>query len=154
MINFFRFIHVILASLATLTQSFGLGNPSGLSEASETIVKSVQELGLDISFNQWQEGNRNDNVVLSPISITSLLGLLLLASEGETHSQLARVLHYPSNMSDPHTAFNEVLDHLETPRSGITLNSDAFGTQIASLRACRQGQLQAIASVESSHSIQ
>ncbi|RXG72715.1 hypothetical protein Avbf_07908 [Armadillidium vulgare] len=53
-------------------------NPS--IEESE-IINAIQEFGRKISHAQWSK-KPNDNVVLSPLSITTILNLLMLGTTG------------------------------------------------------------------------
>ncbi|KAJ7324867.1 hypothetical protein JRQ81_017887 [Phrynocephalus forsythii] len=61
---------------------------------------SLEELGSDIGiqvFNQLVKTRPNDNVVVSPHGIASVLGMLQLGADGKTKKQLTTVMRYSVN---------------------------------------------------------
>lgn len=80
----------------------------------------IQEFGLDVSDQLWDQ---SESVAFSPLSISSLLSLLTLGSSGTTYHQIRTALHYPNNAADLaiHQNYKNLLQALEKSK-GVTVN--------------------------------
>ncbi|KAL7644917.1 UNVERIFIED_CONTAM: hypothetical protein RMT77_004734 [Armadillidium vulgare] len=105
------------------------------SSAEAQVINMVKELGRKISQAQWTK-NPNDNVVLSPLSISIILNLLILGTNGTSNLELKNALNYPSDLQEEaiHEVFKGILASLPDSKGvKISLNTRLFpreGSQI------------------------
>ncbi|KAL7644899.1 UNVERIFIED_CONTAM: hypothetical protein RMT77_004716 [Armadillidium vulgare] len=94
-----------------------------LSEQEHQVINSIHELALQISSAYWEKGS-TENVVLSPVSIASLLSLLMLGSRGDSYLELKRGLDYPNDLVDEsiHQIYQKLLTSLEETSNGIEIS--------------------------------
>ncbi|KAG7164480.1 leukocyte elastase inhibitor-like isoform X2 [Homarus americanus] len=80
----------------------------------------IQEFALDLSSEIRDPGT----VTFSPLSISSLLSVLLLGSSGVPYHQLYNALHLPVGVTEAkiHSTFKELIDSVTHARQGVTLN--------------------------------
>jgi serpin B len=79
---------------------------ASISADTSPAASAVNELGLDLyrqigGGTKTGKGTRIDNVCLSPYSIQIALAMTYAGAEGETRTQMAKVLHYGPNEMDP-----------------------------------------------------
>lgn len=81
----------------------------------------IQEVALDISSDLWMEP---ESVAFSPLSISSLLSVLMMGSSGSTYQQLHNALHYPQNITDAvlHRNYQSLTQSLGKSGSGVVVN--------------------------------
>lgn len=65
-------------------------------ERAEAAAKARNALGLDL-FRALSSENENDNLALSPYSISTALKMTFAAANGEPCEEMARVLHLPDD---------------------------------------------------------
>ncbi|KAL7644918.1 UNVERIFIED_CONTAM: hypothetical protein RMT77_004735 [Armadillidium vulgare] len=96
------------------------------------VTNAIQELGRKVSHAQWAK-NPNENVVLSPLSITVILNLLMLGTNESTNRELKIALNYPTDLQEDviHDTFKDVLISLPQSRNGVTisLNTKLFSRE-------------------------
>jgi len=69
---------------------------------SNLAANATDQLGLDL-YRQLAHGN--DNLCLSPYSIESALAMTFAGADGETKTEMARVLHFPNDGDAIHASF-------------------------------------------------
>lgn len=74
-----------------LLMLFGLFASTSRADESASVAQPINALGLDLYRSQGASGN----LLLSPYSIQSALGMTYVGAEGETRAEMQRVLHYP-----------------------------------------------------------
>ena len=89
--------------------SFGLGIFSSSPANSASAAHAINALGLDLLAKGTEPGR---NALLSPYSIQSALAMTFAGSDGDTHAEMARVLHYPANESHLHQSFASLRQEL------------------------------------------
>jgi serpin B len=76
----------------------------------ETIVQGNNQFALDL-YARLQE--RKGNLFFSPYSISSALAMTYAGAKGQTESQMAAVLHFPTRTGF-HSAFGTIIKDLNT----------------------------------------
>ncbi|PYJ12719.1 MAG: serpin family protein, partial [Verrucomicrobia bacterium] len=64
----------------------------------DLAAKATNELAVDL---QRQLAKGNDNLCISPYSIESALAMTFAGADGETRTEMARVLHFSNDASVP-----------------------------------------------------
>src|SRR5438105_1905939 len=75
----------------------------------ELAAKATNEVGVDL-YRQLATGA--ENLCISPYSIDSALAMTFAGANGETRTEMARVLHFPNDTSGP-TSFSALQHSLE-----------------------------------------
>src|SRR5215471_16934079 len=76
---------------------------------SNLAANATDQLGLDL-YRQLAHGD--DNLCLSPYSIESALAMTFAGADGETKTEMARVLHFPNDGDAIHASFNSLQQSL------------------------------------------
>lgn len=84
----------------------------------QIIAAGVNRFGFDL-YRQLR--NSTGDVVVSPASVSTAFGLAYAGAKGQTASQIASTLHYPSNTSDFHGSFGRLLHTMRFAQNGRTL---------------------------------
>ena len=89
-----------------------LGTPSVSSAADDPAVaaQAVNALGLDLLAKGTEA---NSNALLSPYSIQSAMAMAYAGADGDTRTQMAKVLHYPQDEAALHQSFAALQGTLE-----------------------------------------
>lgn len=100
--------------------------PSVWAAGFEGAAKSTNELGLDL-YRKIASGS--DNVCLSPYSISSALAMTLSGADGETWTEMARVLHVNSetNTDSSFAALEKSLNETAAKTAKIAKDSKKGG---------------------------
>lgn len=89
-------------------------------QADLPLGESIQEFALDMSSNMW---DLPGNVVVSPLSITTLLTMLLMGTSGTTYHELRNALQYPTTEDRTlHQSFGNLLRRLVRDNPALTVN--------------------------------
>src|SRR5262245_6960329 len=96
------FCSTFVWTLMTVTASFG-SEPDPAASASNA-------LGLDL-YHKLATGN--ENLCLSPYSIGSALAMTFAGADGDTKTEMMRVLHFSSADDAIHQSFSELQKSLE-----------------------------------------
>ena len=64
----------------------------------ELAAKATNQLGIDL-YRQLATGD--ENLCISPYSIDSALAMTFAGADGETRTEMARVLHFPNDTGVP-----------------------------------------------------
>ena len=84
---------LILQMFATLAAAMAHGATSF-----DLAAKATNELGVDL-YRQLATGD--ENLCISPYSIDSALAMTFAGADGETRTEMARVLHFPNDATCP-----------------------------------------------------
>ena len=76
----------------------------------DLAAKATNEFGVDL---HRQLATGNENLCASPFSIESALGMTFAGADGDTRTQMARVLHFPSDASTVAASFSSLQHSLE-----------------------------------------
>ena len=92
----------------------------------ELAAKATNELGVDL---HRQLATGDDNLCISPYSIDSALAMTFAGADGETRSEMARVLHF-SNGGDVPASFSTLqqsLEQMSAKTAELAKESKKFG---------------------------
>jgi serine protease inhibitor len=92
----------------------------------ELASKATNELGVDL---HRQLATGNENLCISPYSINSALAMTFLGADGETRSEMARVLHFPNGGDVPasFSALQHSLEQMSAKTADLVKESKKFG---------------------------
>ncbi|MEP6602324.1 MAG: serpin family protein [Spartobacteria bacterium] len=71
----------------------------------DLAARATNEVGVDL-YRQLATGD--ENLCLSPYSIEAALAMTFAGAEGDTRSEMARVLHFPSDGEAIHSSFDSL----------------------------------------------
>jgi serpin B len=113
----FLILHVfgaLLVSMAQVATSF------------ELAAKATNELGVDL---HRQLATGDENLCISPYSIDSALAMTFAGADGETRSEMARVLHFPNGDDVPASflALQNSLEQMSAKTTELVKSSKKFG---------------------------
>lgn len=91
---------------------------------SDVAARSTAELGLDL---YRRIGKENDNLCLSPYSISCALAMTLSGADGKTRNEMARVLHLEA-ATDPDASFSS-LQKAVSSVAGSAVKNDGDGSE-------------------------
>ena len=92
----------------------------------ELAAKATNELGVDL---HRQLATGDDNLCISPYSIDSALAMTFAGADGETRTEMARVLHFPNDASVPasFSALQRSLEQMSAKTAELVRESKKFG---------------------------
>ena len=113
----FLILHVFGSLLVTMAQ--GATN-------FELAAKATNELGVDL---HRQLATGDENLCISPYSIDSALAMTFAGADGETLSEMARVLHFPNGGDVPASFFalQRSLEQMSAKTAELAKESKKFG---------------------------
>src|SRR6202045_4408259 len=76
----------------------------------DLAARATNEFGLDL---HRQLATGDENLCLSPYSIQSALAMTFAGADGETRTEMARVLHFPNDGDAIHASFASLQRSLE-----------------------------------------
>lgn len=86
-----------------------------------SLVASNTQFGLDMYRELSSGAASNDNMLISPFSISAALAMTYAGADGQTAQQMANVLRFNLPAAQVHPAFGQLLGDLTTPRDGYRL---------------------------------
>jgi serpin B len=109
--------HAFGALLATIAQG---------ATGFEVATKATNQLGIDL---HRQLATGDENLCISPYSIDSALAMTFAGADGETRSEMARVLHFPNDSDIPSSfsALQHSLEQMSTKTAELVKQSKQFG---------------------------
>jgi len=117
----------LIGTVLLLTAGCALGAPqstrSQRPNSKPRLKFSIADSIVDFAVNLSTGRPREENLIFSPFSITSVLNMLLLGAEDNTYQQLREVLRYP--FIEDHLIHQQSaaqLRALERTSSGVTVN--------------------------------
>jgi serpin B len=93
----------------------------------DLAAKATNGLAVDL---HRQLATGNDNLCVSPFSIQSALAMTFAGADGETRTEMARVLHFPSDASAVAASFASLqhsLDEMSAKTAELVKKSKEFG---------------------------
>ena len=99
-----------------------------LGKVDSRFGKGNAEFALDI-FKQINEENLNQSIFLSPLSISSALGMTYNGAKGETRKEMAEALNYEGMDSEAlNTSYKNLLAHFENvgPKIQLDINNSIW----------------------------
>lgn len=131
-----KFISLLVLGTMTFTILTGCNTlPLGKSQESYDLGKVDSRFGkgnaqfaLDI-FKQINEENLNQSIFLSPLSISSALGMTYNGAKGETSKEMAEALNYEGMDSEAlNTSYKNLLAHFENvgPKIQLDINNSIW----------------------------
>src|ERR1700756_4535362 len=92
----------------------------------ELAAKATNELGVDL---HRQLATGDENLCISPYSIDSALAMTFAGADGETRSEMARVLHFPNGGDVPASFFalQQSLEQMNAKTAELAKESKKFG---------------------------
>jgi len=92
----------------------------------ELAAKATNELGVDL---HRQLATGGENLCISPYSIDSALAMTFAGADGETRSEMARVLHFPNAGDVPasFSALHNSLEQMSAKTAELVKESKKFG---------------------------
>src|SRR5437763_1542838 len=92
----------------------------------ELAAKATNEIGVDL-YRQLATGD--ENLCISPYSIDSALAMTFAGADGETRTEMARVLHFPNDASVPasFSALQRSLEQMSAKTAELVKESKKFG---------------------------
>src|ERR1700731_3998321 len=76
----------------------------------DSAARATNQLGVDL---HRQLATGDENLCLSPYSIETALAMTYAGADGETRSEMARVLHFPNDGDAIHASFAALQSSLE-----------------------------------------
>src|SRR6478672_2244643 len=112
----FLILHVFGALLGTMAQG---------ATSFELAAKATNQLGVDL---HRQLATGDENLCISPYSIDSALAMTFAGADGETRSEMARVLHFPNGGDVPgsFSALHNSLEQMSAKTAELATNSKKF----------------------------
>ena len=110
-------LHVFGSLLVTMAQG---------ATSFELAAKATNELGVDL---HRQLATGDENLCISPYSIDSALAMTFAGADGETLSEMARVLHFPNGGDVPasFSALQQSLEQMSVKTAELAKESKKFG---------------------------
>jgi len=111
-------LHVFGALLVTMAQ--GATN-------FDLAAKATNQLGVDL---HRQLATGDENLCISPYSINSALAMTFAGADGETRTEMARVLHFPNDGGDVPGSFSALqhsLEQMSAKTAELVKQSKEFG---------------------------
>jgi serpin B len=93
----------------------------------DLAAKATNELAVDL---HRQLATGNENLCISPFSIETALAMTFAGADGDTRSEMARVLHFPSDASTVAPSFASLqhsLEEMSAKTSELVKKSREFG---------------------------
>jgi serpin B len=106
---------VLVAEMAHAAANFDLAS------------KATNELGVEL---QRQLATGNENLCVSPFSIQSALAMTFAGADGDTRTEMGRVLHFPSDASTVAASFGSLqhsLEEMSAKTAELVKKSREFG---------------------------
>lgn len=75
------------------------------------------EKNNNFSFELLNYVNNNDNLFLSPFSVSSALAMTYEGAKGKTRTEMSKVLHFPDNNLIVNKSFSEIINKCQSSRS-------------------------------------
>jgi serpin B len=113
----FLILHLFGALLVTMAQG---------ATSFELAAKATNELGVDL---HRQLATGDENLCISPYSINSALAMTFAGADGETRTEMARVLHFPNadDVAASFSALQKSLEQMSAKTAELAKNSKKFG---------------------------
>ncbi len=95
----------------------------------DLAAKVTNELGADLYRHLAAGDSRSGGICISPYSIDSALAMTFAGADGETRSEMARVLHFPNSGDVPasFSALQHSLEQMSAKTAELAKDSKKFG---------------------------
>src|SRR6266699_1107152 len=120
MIRMKRFLILLVFGALIAAMAYGATN-------FDSAAKATNELAVDL---HRQLATGNENLCVSPYSIESALAMTFAGADGETRTEMARVLHFPSDASAVSASFASLqhsLEEMSVKTAELVKESKRFG---------------------------
>jgi len=90
----------------------------------DLAAKATNELAVDL---HRQLATGNENLCVSPFSIESALAMTFAGADGDTRTEMARVLHFPSAVAPSFASLQHSLEEMTVKTAELVKKSKEFG---------------------------
>jgi serpin B len=87
-------------------------------ETLSELARETNDLAFDL-YGELTEANPGENLLVSPVSVTTALSMAYAGARGETREQMREALHYTLDGETHHGAFNALQRELNARGDGI-----------------------------------
>ncbi|XP_067908791.1 leukocyte elastase inhibitor-like [Heterodontus francisci] len=105
----------------------------------DSLIAANSTFAFDL-FKKINEDKRNENIFLSPLSISAALAMVYLGAKSNTAAEMAKVLHFDTIEWDVHPRFKELMAYINKPDTPylLKLANRVYGEE--TFKFCRKFQ--------------
>jgi len=115
--KYFFFVIISLLAISLLQCSNPISSPvqikKNITSSDKQLVKSSELFGLKL-FKQVNQAAGDTNIFISPLSVSTALGMVLNGANGKTYDEMKSVLELPGNSQDEVNQSYQNLNNLLT----------------------------------------
>jgi serpin B len=93
--------------------------PAKIDADGKQIVSGLNQFGAEIYGKMLSEAG---DIAISPASISTAFGLAYAGARGKTADDIAKTLHYPTNLADFHKSYGQLLGTMQFSANGRSMS--------------------------------